>query len=276
MKSIAVYSFKGGVGKTATAVTLASLAARHGRSTLVWDLDPQGAASFTFRMSPRKHGTLRRLVRGKGELADAIRATDFEHLDLVPADFSNRHLDRALDQLEEPESRIGELLEPLGDEYEVVLLDCAPAVSLASESIFAAADALLIPTIPTPLSLRTLARLLLHLKKRRPRPRVLPFFALVDRRKKLHREVIAYAQEHDLGFLATEIPYSSAAERMAVRRAPLPAFAPRDRATRAYEALWEELEDRLATKPHKLRRKSIDGLARRQVTRPGGRPQSPA
>ena len=88
-----------------------------------------------------------------------------------------------------------------------MFLDCAPSMSLVSESIFGAADVLLVPTIPTTLSVRTLEQLGEFLggkggsggnggKKvdRLPSPRVLTFFSLADRRKRLHRDVMAGAR----------------------------------------------------------------------------------
>ena len=157
-----------------------------------------------------------------------MKATDFPALDLLPADFSYRHLDLDLESTKKPARRIARLLESAAGEYDHVFLDCAPSISLVSESVFEAADVLLAPTIPTTLSLRTLAQLMKHLKGRDgPRPRVLPFFCMVDRRKALHREVCDWVDTQPLGFLKTRIPYSSLVEQMGVRRAPLGAYAPR-------------------------------------------------
>lgn len=242
MRVYAAYNIKGGVGKTATAVNLAFESARTGARTLVWDLDPQGAATFYFRVRPKVRGGAQRLLGRKGDLLEAVRGTDFADLDLLPADFSYRHLDLELEAAKRPERRIKKLLSSVAGEYDVVILDCAPSISLASESIFEAADVLLAPTIPTTLSLRTLAQLLKHLKSRDGhRPRVLPFFCMVDRRKNLHRGVIDWVAERDLGFLATQIPYSSVVERMGVRRAPIGAWSPGSPPARAYAELWREV-----------------------------------
>jgi len=244
MEVLAVYNFKGGVGKTATAVNLAYLAARAGRRALLWDLDPQAAATFTFRIRPRLAGGARALLDGTA-LASEIHATDYPGLDLLPADFSNRHLDLALERCERPAERLGELLAPLSAEYECCVLDCAPSLSLLTESIIAAARTLLAPTLPTPLSLRTLAKLVKHVKQRAGgAPRVLPFLCMVDLRKSLHRRIAEYVVAERLGFLETAIPYSSTVEQMAAQRMPVCAFAPRDRAAQAYAALWAEIEQR--------------------------------
>ncbi|MCK5382161.1 MAG: AAA family ATPase, partial [Gammaproteobacteria bacterium] len=110
LKVIATYNIKGGVGKTATAVNLAWLAAREGAPTLVWDLDPQGAASYYFRIKPRIKGGGKRLVQGKRDLDDFIRGTDYELLDLLPADFSYRNMDLFLEQAKNPVRQLHKLL----------------------------------------------------------------------------------------------------------------------------------------------------------------------
>ena len=156
MKVFALYNIKGGVGKTAGAVNLSYLCARGGARTLLWDLDPQGAATFYFRVEAHVAGGGKKLVRRKSEVAELIRGTDYEGLDLLPADFSYRHLDLDLEAAGKPRKRLGRVLRDLEDDYDYAFLDCAPSISLASEAIFAASDVLLVPTIPTPLSLRTL------------------------------------------------------------------------------------------------------------------------
>ena len=242
MRVFATYNIKGGVGKTATAVNLAYLSARDGARTLVWDLDPQGAATFYFRIKPKVKGGSRKLVKGKRSLDLTIRGTDFDGLDLLPADFSYRHMDIDLERTKRPQRQLAHLLLPLALQYDHLFLDCPPSISLVSEGVFVAADTLLVPTIPTTLSLRTLTQLQRHLEEHSPRrPQMLPFFCMVDRRKALHRQVTDSATELGVPMLATEIPYSSVVEQMGIRRAPLATFAGSSQAAAAYEALWSEI-----------------------------------
>ena len=105
MKVIATYNIKGGVGKTATAVNLAWLAAQEGAPTLIWDLDPQGATSYYFRIKPRIKGGGKKLLQGKRDLDGYIRGTDYHWLDLLPADFSYRNMDILLDHTKNPEQQ---------------------------------------------------------------------------------------------------------------------------------------------------------------------------
>jgi chromosome partitioning protein len=242
VRVLATYNIKGGVGKTASAVNLAYLAAREGTRTLVWDLDPQGAASYYFRVKAKVKGGGKGLVHGKTELDSRIKATDFPGLDLLPADFSYRHMDLELEDTRKPVKQIGKILAPLSEEYELLIIDCAPSISLVSESVFRAADVLLVPTIPTPLSLRTLLQLLRSLQGiRAKRLGIYPFFCMVDRRRSLHRQTADMAREIPIPFLRTQIPYSTLVEQMGTFRAPLHTFARHSFPARAYEGLWREI-----------------------------------
>ncbi|MGB0712486.1 MAG: ParA family protein [Gammaproteobacteria bacterium] len=246
MKILSSYSIKGGVGKTATAVNLAYLAAAQGYRTVLWDLDPQGAASYYFRVKPKFKGGVEALTQGKRALADAIKATDFPNLDLIPADFSYRNLDLEFAQAKGPLKQMLRLLRPLADEYDVLFIDAAPSISLVSENIFLAANALLVPVIPTPLSIRTLDQLNKYLdKKRTPDCNVLPFFSMSDRRKKLHRQVMEELPERHPGLLQAAIPYSALVESMGIDRRPMVFSKPGTPPAAAYAELWSEVRARV-------------------------------
>ncbi|MGH9139151.1 MAG: ParA family protein [Acidimicrobiales bacterium] len=245
MKVVATYNIKGGVGKTSAAVNLAALAARDGLRTLLWDLDPQGAATFLFRIKPKVRGGGRKLVQGRSDVWSLLKGSDVEGLDLLPADFSYRHMDLALDASKRPTRRLRRVLEPLADNYDLVFLDCPPSISLVSESVFEAADALLVPIIPTTLSLRTYDQLLKFVANQVDhRPDVVAFFSMVDRRKRLHREVVE-AFEGRPGVADAAIPTASVVEQMGLRREPLVESAVRTAAARKYADLWDELKKRL-------------------------------
>ena len=246
MKIIAIYNIKGGVGKTATAVNLSYLASLDGASTLIWDLDPQGAASYYYRIKAKIKGGGQKLVAGKRNLEEAIKGTDYENLDLLPADFSYRNMDFFVEMSKKPERRLNKMLEPLADEYDFVFLDCPPSISSASESIFAAADILLVPTIPTTLSLRTYKQIKKFFKEMDYDPmKILPFFAMVDLRKQLHRLIVDYPPSFMPTVLDSYIPYASEVERMGVNRAPIGDFAAHSRAAICYRSMWDEVKSHL-------------------------------
>lgn len=237
MQTLALYNLKGGVGKTTTAVNLAHLSALAGARTLVWDLDAQGAASYCFRVRPQIAGGGLGLLAKKHKLRGHVQPTDHDGLDLLPADFSYREMDLLLGERKHPERRLAALLATLEGEYDHVFLDCPPSLSLTTEAVFIAARALVVPVIPTPLSLRALEQIRGHLAGLGHPPRLLPFFSMVDRRKRLHREICAAGE----GFLAAQIPYATIIEQMTTRRAPLTELAPKSDAARQYQALWQEI-----------------------------------
>ncbi len=242
MKVLASYNIKGGVGKTAAAVNISYLAAQQGWRTLVWDLDPQGAASFYFRIKSKVKSGVKGIINKKHELSDIIKGTDFEDLDLIPADFSYRNMDLLLDDKKNPSQYLRKLLKPLADDYDFIILDCPPSISLVSESVFNAADALLVPIIPTILSIRTLEQLIKFQKnKKLDDMKVFAFFSMVDRRKKLHKVIVENPPFNQRLFIKSEVPYASDIEQMGMHRAPLPSYAPRSHSAKAYSDIWDEI-----------------------------------
>lgn len=246
MKTLAVYNLKGGVGKTAAAVNLAYLAALDGRRTLLWDLDAQGAASYYFRMRPRAKYDAAHLLEKKSALVKAVRGTDYEGLDMVPADFSYRNMDLELNDFKRSESRLKRLLKTIRDDYDLAFLDCAPSMSVTSENVFNMADILLVPLIPTHLSLRAFDQLVeFRAEFAADKAELLPFFSMVDRRKSLHRELIVEFANRYPQVLHSYIPYASHIERMGEHRAPVNAYADTSPGGRAFRSLWQALAARL-------------------------------
>lgn len=246
MRVVATYNIKGGVGKTSAAVNLAALAAREGLRTLLWDLDPQGSATFLFRVRPKVRGGAGKLVRGRSDLSELLKGTDVEGLDLLPADFSYRHMDLVLDGTKRPASRLARVLAPVAGDYDLAILDCPPSISLVSESVFETADALLVPLIPSVLSVRTFEQLLEFVGSQvDTRPEIVAFFSMVDRRKRLHRDLVDQLPSLYPDIVAAAIPAAADVERMGGRREPLADFAPQSAAARAYSSLWEQTRDRL-------------------------------
>jgi cellulose biosynthesis protein BcsQ len=245
MNTVAVYNMKGGVGKTTAAVNLSYLAATAGRRTLLWDLDPQAASTFAFRVRPRVSGFGKQSLKDGLALDAAIKETDYPNLHLLPADFAYRKVDRFLDALGKPHRRVTALLDTLGRDFDVVFLDCPAGFSLLTEGIFAAADTILVPTTPTVLSLRTVARLIKRADRSDARSKLAAFFSMVDRRRALHRRACEWSATHPELFLAGHVPSASVVEQMAVRRMPLGVFAAKNSATTAFSKMWAELQIRV-------------------------------
>ncbi len=238
MKTIAVFAIKGGVGKTACAVNLAyASATQSARRTLLWDLDAQGAATFTLRLKPAA-GSQRKLFAADAELDAMIQASDYPRLDVLPADKSLRHLERAY--AEDSARRLKKMLKGFERDYDRVILDCPPGLTALAEEVFRAADLIVVPLLPSPLSARAFDQLQAHLvRHHRKAPPLLPVWTMVDRRRALHKATVDAVPDR------TVIPYAVAVEAMAVHQAPVAATSPNGPAARAFGRLWAEAETAL-------------------------------
>lgn len=251
MKVISAYSIKGSVGKTASAVNLAYLSALEGARTLVWDLDPQGAASNLLGNEAGMVNGGRKLIFGDSELRDDVIVTRYPNLDVLPADFRQRTLDPYLDRGDRhAHRRLNALLAPLAADYDCVMLDCPPGISPISESIFYASDLLLVPLIPTTLSVRAFDLLTKYVSEEQRKDRlrdiaIAAFFSMVDRNKELHNSFVEVLPEERSGVLRCVVSIATEIERMAVNRAPVHTYAPGSRAASAYEELWHEVKLRI-------------------------------
>ncbi len=241
-KVMAVYHLKGGVGKTATAVNLAYLGAASGLRTLVCDLDPQSSATYYFRVRPRLKNAGKVYLKGRARVSNNIKGTDYDRLDLLPADWSHRHLASALGRVKRSRKRLQEIFAPFRGEYDLIVLDSPATATLLAESIFVAADLLLVPVVPSTLAARAYANLRAFIKRKGyDEDKVWAFFSMVEARKKMHRTTMAAMKEQFPRWLRATIPYAADIESMGLARAPLPAFQPAGTSTKRYRELWEEL-----------------------------------
>ncbi len=245
MKIIACYSNKGGVGKTATAVNLAYAYAMAGKTVLLCDLDPQGASGFYLRVKPSKKLTDSRFFEDVERFVKSIRASDFERLDVLPANMTFRDFDVFLSRMRNKRSRLKKALVAAGSDYDVIILDCPPNFSTLSENIFKAADQIVVPVIPTTLSERTFDQLVSFFdQKGLPKKKLRSFFSMVQRRKTLHVEtMMAMRKLYRKRFLQASVPFAADIERMGQNRAPVSIFAGQSAASAAYLALYDELEN---------------------------------
>ena len=245
---VAVANQKGGVGKTTTSVNVAASLSQAGKRVLLVDLDPQGNATMGSGIDKRKVSrTVYHVLLGLGDIAAIRVRSESGGYDLIPANRDLAGAEVELVDLPNREGRLRSALERLAAEYEFILIDCPPSLSLLTLNAFAAADEVLIPMQCEYYALEGLSDLVGTIKRVRtninPRLEIAGLLrTMYDPRNTLSHQVSQQLEEH-----FGEKVYRTLVPRN-VRLAEAPSFgAPAviwDRASKgaqAYLALADEI-----------------------------------
>jgi chromosome partitioning protein len=144
---VAVANQKGGVGKTTTAINVATSLALDGRDVLLVDVDPQAnlTSGVGFKGQRARGGTAYEALMTDGPPDSFVLATGIEHLSLIPADRNLTGAEIEMVPMLARERRLQRVLEPLRSHFEFIFIDCPPSLGLLTLNALVAADAVLIP-----------------------------------------------------------------------------------------------------------------------------------
>ena len=246
MRTFALYTAKGGTGKSTAAANLAAALALRGRRVLVVDVDAQASAGRLLGVAPAE-GLLDVLRSGEG-LEELVAKTGVEGVELVPASAELARAERVLGREPGAERLLALALEALpAGRWDAVLVDCPPGVGLLSVGALAAAEEHLAPIEPSPLAVAGLgdALELADAIRARLNPRLGPTRLLLSRVPRTRAATLTAAGLREkLGerVLRTEIPERAVVVEASARREPVVTYAPESPAAEAFRALAEEVE----------------------------------
>ena len=251
MKIITLYNIKGGVGKTTTTVNLACLLAKQGLSVLLWDLDPQGGSSFFFKQENRNDHTHERLFDRYITIYDVIQHTETYQIDIISNDskFSDQFMNKAaritaLNFINK--DLINITLAEVADDYDVCIIDCSPGRFQLHQNIFHAADLLLIPNIPAPLSVYCNNMLVAELQQTLPaKTSILSFYNMVQAHKTLHKFYLNNRDESMDYILNSYIPFYTEIENISLSKESIFHQLKEFKTNVYYEKLWLEICSRM-------------------------------
>ena len=242
-----VINQKGGVGKTTTAVSLGAAWAASGRRVLICDLDAQCNASTLCGVRDAESSILDALLDPAGEpLERLIVATSAPNLFLAPGHRALAGLESALRDVMGRESILAEVLEPIRERFDAILIDNGPTLGLGPAMSLRAADVALVPVQCQPLALDGLEQVSASIQMARQRlnPRLQRRIVLtmLDSRKSHGKAIVEHVRKmFGDEVLATVIPANAEIERGVLRGARALQPSPSSPAARAYKALADEL-----------------------------------
>jgi chromosome partitioning protein len=249
---IAAFNPKGGVGRTTTAVNLATVLARSDRRVLLVDLEPEMNSSISVGVRPSQaRPSVAEVLLHERRAPEAIRrVAGIENLHLLTGSPELANMDARLRHVRQPERRLADTLRPLASEFDAVIVDAPSGYSLISMSVPIAADHLVVPIRADYLALESLAHFLRWYRQRRTSRKAIAdvigiVLTMVDYRRQATREIVDIIRLHNKrGVFRTEIPEDPRAAEAPSHGVPLVAYA-RSRAAKAYDVLTDELVSRL-------------------------------
>lgn len=252
---IAICNQKGGVGKTATAVSMGIALTEKGKKVLLVDFDPQGDATYSlgWKSYDKLENTIASLMKKiiKDEIIKDGEAilTHKEGVALVPANDSLADMEVALVNVMSRELVLRDYLDEVKDDYDYVLIDCPPSLGMLTVNALAAADSVLIPVQANPLPAKDMTQLLKTINKVKrginPRLKINGIvITLVDVRTNLAKDVTMQLKENygsAIKIYESQIPLAVKAAEVTAKGKSIFAYDENGTVAKAYKALAKEV-----------------------------------
>lgn len=252
LKTIPIINNKGGVGKTTTTVNLAAGLGREGRRVLVVDLDSQGSASLALGIDREDlEPSTASVLFGEKAPSDVIQRTATRNVDVLSGSLRLADADTKLSSVDGRENRLTQSLSGIEEDYDTILIDCAPSTSLLTVNALVAADAFIIPVSPSYLSLEGVVSLGEVVKNVRmslgeAAPVLGVLITMVQRDDEQTRAIIDEVRGHYGGkVFDIEIQQDAAIEEAPTHGQSVFDYAPGSQGADEYQMLVDEVLDRL-------------------------------
>lgn len=244
---ISIANEKGGVAKTTTTLSLGGAFAEMGKRVLLVDLDPQSNLSLSLGIEPeQKVSSIINLILDNGSIMDCIKKTKVENLTLLPSNADIRMAERLLPTKSDYHLLLRNLLGPLGDQYDFILMDCPPFLGAITLNALIAANILILPTQAEYYSVFALRNMMALIRQVRtlgnPNLRYRLLLTMFDKRNGIHRSLAEHLRNSfSSGVLDTVIEIDTRLRESPLVGLPIVFHATKSRSALQYRFLAQEI-----------------------------------